>query len=268
MSLRHFSVAVAVNDFEVLNNNLYRSPDIVNGRVQQIIVKQNYSSASLAYNSAIEEAAHDLIIFVHQDVYLPENWFSDLERCLDRLAQERTDWGVLGCFGARKGAPPGGVGRIYTTGLGVHGESFDGPEPVETLDEIVLVIRKSSGLRFDALLPHFHLYGTDICMSAREKGLTNYVIPSFCVHNTHQLLRLPAEFYKCYYYIRRKWAKYLPIYTSCIRISSLNEEVIVRKAHDFAEDVLGIKRLPKARFRDAGIILDAINGAGGSGLAK
>lgn len=268
MSGEKFTLAVAVNDFEVLRNNLYLSPDIRNGTVRQLIIKENYPSASLAYNSAIDEAINDIVIFVHQDVYFPENWFSDLERCLDRLAQERTDWGVLGCFGARKGAPPGGVGRIYTTGLGVHGERIRGPEPVETLDEIVLVIRKSSGLTFDASLPHFHLYGTDICMSAKEKGLANYVIPSFCVHNTHQLLRLPTEFYKCYYYIRKKWTKYLPIYASCIRISSFNEEVILRKLHDFAEDVLGIKRLPKARFEDAGMIMDAINCAVGGGITE
>jgi hypothetical protein len=43
-------------------------------------------------------------------------------------------------------------------------------------------------------LPHYHLYGTDICMAAREKGMMSYAIPAFCIHNTNQLLALPEEF--------------------------------------------------------------------------
>jgi len=55
---------------------------------------------------------------------------------------------------------------------------------VQTLDEIVLIFRRDSGLSFDETLPHFHFYGTDICMRAAEQGRQCYAISAFCVHNT------------------------------------------------------------------------------------
>ena len=76
MSGEKFPLAVVVNNFEVLRNNLYLSPDIRNGAVKQLLIKEDCPSASLAYNSAIEEAADDLIIFVHQDVYSCSAWRS------------------------------------------------------------------------------------------------------------------------------------------------------------------------------------------------
>ena len=62
-------------------------------------------------------------------------------------------------------------------------------------------------MRFDDQMPYFHLYGTDICLTAEEKGLNCYTIPAFCYHNTEQILTLPREFYICYKYMKRKWAK-------------------------------------------------------------
>ena len=49
----------------------------------------------------------------------------------------------------------------------------DGPElpaQVATLDELLLIVKRDSGLRFDPELG-FHLYGADICLQAIEQGL-------------------------------------------------------------------------------------------------
>jgi hypothetical protein len=133
---------------------------------------------------------------------------------------------------------------------GKEGQEIDKPEPVETLDEIVLVIRKSSGLRFDPSLPHYHLYGTDICMAAREKGMMSFAIPAFCIHNTNQLLTLPAEFYECYRHVKRKWRKYLPIHASCIRITRFDRVLYMRRIHKVYERLIGKKIMPKSRVDD------------------
>lgn len=254
MSDENFTIAVAVNDMQVLRKNLYLSPGISNDGRNQILIKQGFRSASRAYNSAIDEAENDIIVFVHQDVYLPETWFSDLRRCLSYFKEEQINWGVLGCFGSKKSAE-GGLGRVYTTGLGLHGRRIVNPEPVETLDEIILIIRKSSGLRFDPSLPHFHLYGTDICMAAKDNRMISYAIPAFCVHNTNQLLSLPREFYDCYQYIKRKWKKFLPIYASCVTISLFNEELYRRRIRELGEKALGIRRVPKLRVNDPRTVL-------------
>jgi Glycosyltransferase like family len=248
MSDHTFTIAVSVNNEEVLHRNLLLSPGLLSGG-NQLIIRREFTSASLAYNSAIAEAENDIVIFVHQDIYLPDTWFGDLTRCLAILERTEANWGVLGCYGSRKGAADG-LGRVYTRGLGQHGRHLIRPEPVETLDEIILIIRKSSGLRFDPDLPSFHLYGSDICMTARQRGTVNYAFQGYCVHNTNQLLILPNDFYTCYRYMRRKWAHYLPIYTSCMKISLLNEEFYRRRIVEAKQRLLGMRSRPAKRVDD------------------
>ena len=90
-----------------------------------------------------------------------------------------------------------GRGHVFSSGL-MLGASFDRPAAVQTLDEIVLIIRKSTQLRFDERLPHFHFYGAEICMAAAKAGRTNYAISAFSVHNSQMNLVLPKEFYESY----------------------------------------------------------------------
>ena len=255
MAGRGFTVAAAVNDRRTLMNNLLRSPDIHRGECS-VVIKENFHSASLAYNSALDEAENDIVVFAHQDVYLPEGWFAELSRHLLDLEQRRIRWGVLGVFGSNR-TVHGGLGLVYTTGRGFHGNRIDHPEPVETLDEIVLVLKKSSGLRFDSSLPHFHFYGTDICMLSTERGFVNCSIPAFCVHNTNQLLSLPNEFYDCYSYIKKKWANHLPIYTSCIKVSRFDEDLRWRKIRDVGEKVFRRRQVPVRRMDDPRVVLSA-----------
>jgi hypothetical protein len=99
---------------------------------------------------------------------------------------------------------------------------MDRPAQVQTLDEIVLILRKSSGLRFDESLPHFHFYGTDICMAADARGLKSYAISAFCIHNTQQNFVLPKEFYESYRYIKHKWKNSLPIRTTCVTMTKFD----------------------------------------------
>ena len=225
----------------------------------QVVIEEGFPSASLAYNRAIDEARNDLIVFVHQDVHLPVSWHADFQRALSYLEQWNIAWGVLGCFGSRKGAE-GGLGRVYTTGRGVHGTFLTEPEPVETLDEIILIIRRSSGLRFDPTLPNFHLYGTDICTLARSRGLTNYAFQGYCIHNTKPYVRLPHEFYVCHRHIRRKWRAFLPIYASCAEISLLSPHMQVRRARERLEAMLRSKATKfnaGTRMEDPRLVLDA-----------
>lgn len=252
MDDRIYTIAVAVNSRETLSKNLLLSPGLQAAHKYQILIKEGYTSASEAYNSAIDEATHEIIIFIHQDIYLPETWFSDLGRALSYLEERQINWGVLGCFGTT--ATEIGVGNVCDP-WGVHGRKLINPEPVETLDEIILIIKKSSALRFDPLMLHFHLYGTDLCMSAKEKGMVNFAFQGFCIHNTHQLLVLPKEFYDCYYYVKKKWVKYLPIQTSCIRVTKFNEKVYYRKIREWLDKVLGIKKVPKPRLDDPRSVL-------------
>jgi hypothetical protein len=99
------------------------------------------------------------------------------------------------------------------------GHPFDGVLEAQSLDELVLVVRRSSELTFDTDLPCFHLYGADICQQARARGLRSYIVPAFCVHNSNGLSRLPMAFWQSYLYIRQKWWHELPIKTCCTTVT-------------------------------------------------
>lgn len=223
--------AVAVNNRTLCNDNFLASPCLRSPHNHQILLQENFRSAALAYNDAIERAVNDLIVFCHQDVLLPEAWVSHLKRALDYLEADDPCWGVLGSYGET--LSDNGRGYVYSSGRGIMGRPFEHPAPVQTLDEIVLILRKSSGLRFDEALPHFHLYGTDICLRAAKMGMRSYAIPAFCLHNTHQSLVLPREFYECCTHIKRVWKDCLPIQTTCIRITGFGLPLYRRKASEF-----------------------------------
>ncbi|MFA7464601.1 MAG: hypothetical protein WCY54_06060, partial [Syntrophales bacterium] len=89
---------VAVNDFPVYENNFLSSPCLRSAGCR-IVTVSGFPSASTAYNEGILRAQTDLVIFAHQDVFLPESWLDELERSLEFLEREDASWGVLGCYG-------------------------------------------------------------------------------------------------------------------------------------------------------------------------
>lgn len=249
MNHLRFTVAVAVNSRKTLERNLLASPALACPQSVEVLGMEGHPSAASAYNRALDESPSDTVVFVHQDVFLPGRWFEGVASAIDALDAAGARWGVLGAYGCRRGVA-GGLGRIFTNGLGYHGVPIASPEPVETLDEIVLILRRSSGLRFDPRLPHFHMYGPDICLQARSAGFTNYAIPAFCVHNTRQLIDLPREFFEGYRYVKRKWRRYLPIYTSCMTITRFDTPLYWRELGRLAERLRGRRKVPVDRVED------------------
>lgn len=232
---------------KVYESNFALSPFLANWPADRLILQEGYRSASLAYNDALDKAKTDLVVFCHQDVYFPETWLGDLQRSLGTLAVSDPDWGVLGGFGATNRRE--WVGHVYSTGLGVMGGPFEQPIEIETLDEYMLILRKSSGLRFDPNLPHFHFYGTDICMAAREQGKRCYAIPAFAIHNTSYGYAGPGFAEGCRY-VARRWRRFLPIQTTCIRVTRWNSDLMSRSARHFFMRVLGRDMIPEPRLAD------------------
>ena len=70
----------------------------------------------------------------------------------------------------------------------------DLPARVATLDELLLVVRRDTPLRFDPALG-FHLYGADICLQAAERGLAVVALGALCHHNSRSV-GLPQAFFQ------------------------------------------------------------------------
>jgi hypothetical protein len=211
-----WTIIAAVNDDTVLTRNLLKSPDLVND--PSVLDQRGFTSAALAYNAGIDSTCSEILIFPHQDVYLPKGWLEKLRCWISRLTNKDPAWGVIGVYGLNEFGY--GTGHVYSSGLSsTLGRIFEEPVQVSVLDELLLILRRSSGLKFDERLPGFHLYGTDICLEARRRGMKSYVISNFCIHNSNGLRVLPLSYWRSYRYMQKKWSKVLPIYTPCMKIT-------------------------------------------------
>ena len=142
----------------------------------EVVIVRNCPSAAAGLNIALKRAESEFVVCVHQGDYLPEGW----DRCrMQQLREAGRRFGPIGVAGVY------GVGEVVvpedpTQPLGAERIGWvndrgrvlrDGPElpaRVATLDEIVLVVRRGSGLRFDPELG-CHLYGADVCLQAGEQ---------------------------------------------------------------------------------------------------
>lgn len=208
-----FVVIAAVNDRDILRACLMRSPDVASG---QLAVKtvENARSMATAYNSALAETSAAICLLAHQDVYLPAGWLERAIACLNTLSIQAPNWKVAGPYGV---TPAGRhVGRVWDVTMGQEngGRNFD-PEPVGSLDELLLILRNDGTLNFDADLPDFHLYGTDIVQTALAMGGTAFAVELPVVHNNRPIASLRGGYAEAYAYTRRKWSSRLPIHT-CI----------------------------------------------------
>ena len=213
-----FAVVSAVNNETILASNLQRSPFIANGSVD-LVGQRGYPSAALAYSqeglSAIES---DIIVFAHQDVYLPLGWDRRLLLAIAELEMNGRNWAVIGVAGM---AVSGGIsGRAWCAAHGCElGVRLRGPVPVVSLDEIVIVLKRSTGLRFDSRMPGFHLYGADIVQSARAAGYEAFVFDGPVIHNCRPVLWADKAYARAYRFMQRKWWNNLPIPTPCMTIT-------------------------------------------------
>jgi hypothetical protein len=211
-------VVAAVNDDVVLNRNLLRSR-LVHEPGVRLQLQRGFSSAGAAYNAALAACTSEIVVFVHQDVYVPVGWTASLRRSVAYLAQVDPTWGVLGLYGITKSGEL--VGHVWSSGLNMMlGRSFDRPVSVDSVDELLIVVRKAAGLEFDRHVPGFHLYATDLVQTALNQGFGAYVICAPVVHNSRPVPYLDRSYFRSHAYLMRKWHDRLPIHNCTLTISS------------------------------------------------
>jgi SAM-dependent methyltransferase len=212
------SFVVCVSDDATLQANLLSSPCLAAGSPHEVLLQRGCASAAAGLNAGLERAQHELVICVHQDVYLPQGWPRRFLSAYRKAEQTQGKLGVAGVYGVRldKGAVRR-AGHVVDRDR-LLWEPLALPAGVETLDELLLAVPKASPLRFDPALG-FHFYGADFCLGARRHGLTAAVLDAPCFHNSRSV-GLPPEFYTSGKHFARKWASRLPVGTSCALIDN------------------------------------------------
>jgi hypothetical protein len=153
-------------------------------------------NAATALNGAIETIEESWVACVHQDVLFPRRWLRAVSTALRGLAQ---DVSVVGLVGTRRD------GRFRGHIVDPNGHCFWGPLPADvlTLDEHVLLLRRSSGLRFDPKTPGFHCYAADISLEAHARGGRVVVIDAPVTHTSTGIA--DAKYEEATRWLLEKW---------------------------------------------------------------
>lgn len=205
------------NDAQVLSENLMRSPMVRAGGIS-VDVETGARSAASGYNRILDRTAGPFVILAHQDVYLPEGWDRLLAARIAEVAAVDPDWGVIAAYGI--GYEGAGWGPVWSTSIGqIVGRVALDPVPIQSADELLIVLRRHEALRFDEDLPHFHFHGLDIVQTALSRGHGAYAAALPLIHNDAFKPRMDENFDRGYNYMRRKWRAVLPLQSPTVKIA-------------------------------------------------
>jgi hypothetical protein len=231
------SFVACTSDDEILRNNLMASPCIAEpGSPHQVIQVREGHQVGAKLNFGLEQARNEWVVCIHQDVWLPPGWDVRLTQEIHEAERRFGPIGLARVYGVgdviARPDPTQPLASERTGWVVDRGRLLrDGPElpaRVATLDELLLVVRRDSGLRFDPALG-FHLYGADICLQARERGLAVVALGAHCHHNSRHV-GLWDGFHESAAVFARKWSHRLPVATSCVIIDRGGEIKILGNA--------------------------------------
>ncbi len=155
----------------------------INNTLKKLTVPQ-------ALNKGLMLAKGQYLVFFQQDVFFPENWIEQLDNQLELLKTICSDWGVLGILGVGFDHLP--CGHIVDRGCLLKSDNL--PIPVQSVSEVCFIIKKESGLTLNEELISHHLYATELCLQAKEKGLSCFAIDA-CVEYLATKQRLDKSFW-------------------------------------------------------------------------
>jgi hypothetical protein len=206
------SIICVYNNESILRNCLLKSLSQQKTDYELITIdntENRFKSAAAALNWGGMQAAGDYLMFVHQDVDLcSDSWLDNIEALLDSLP----DLGIAGVAGIReRGAtfkerfrnienqrPLGRARNVISHGpqRQLWGAPILHSEPVQTLDECLVIIPKSvfNVMQFDeTTCSDWHLYAVDYCLSVKTRGFGVYVIPKYLHHQSTGLEKSPLQ---------------------------------------------------------------------------
>lgn len=200
---------IAVNDEKILSQNFkHILPD------NNFILQKQYDNIPRAYNDAILKCDQEYICLLHQDVYLPLGWIDNVKEQIKNFHDQ--EWGVLGVAGVElrnNNTEKIYLGHVRDRGC-EWGMSEGLPIEVDTLDELLLIIKNDGRLWFDHDTKN-HFYGADICMQAKLLNKKCYAIDAYCHHNSIHGGELNPDFWESCNYMKNKYKNMLPIGTTC-----------------------------------------------------
>ncbi|MEO5330783.1 MAG: class I SAM-dependent methyltransferase [Magnetococcus sp. YQC-5] len=214
------SIIVSVKDRRILGDNLASSAIFRQPHPHQLILLENQSSAGQALATGVQQAVHDFVVYVQQDVYLPDRWdalFTHQVVMARRLQPHARVFGVYGVTCRDD------VGYHHGFVMDRHWPRESGgpmPVEVESLDEMVIGFWKEGFPGVNLELGD-HFYGTDIVCAYRDQGGCAMVVKAICYYNAGLGLTTdPAFLVSAHCFMQSKWRKFLPLATTNVVMKS------------------------------------------------
>lgn len=216
------SFIVCVSDPAVLAANLLKSPCLLQDSGHQLIQVYGCRSAADGFDRGVMLAGGDILVFVHQDVFLPLDWD---RRFIAGFLEARRQFpvevvGIYGLSGQQEGGSSAPLGTVNDRGVWLRGSGVL-PAKAQSLDELLFAVYRGSRLRLDPELG-FDLYATDLVLQAETTGGCGAVVDAPCEHRStlprsNIPLSVLRRFQKAALVFEHKWAGRLPVDTPCGR---------------------------------------------------
>ncbi|MFA6498756.1 MAG: hypothetical protein WC256_08225 [Desulfurivibrionaceae bacterium] len=225
--IRQLSFVTCAGNPQVLERNLLASPCLAGGGYGQTIYMGADSAAAAFNREMARQRQAAWLVWVHQDVLLPKGWDSRFLTALAEAEQIFPRLAVVGLYGvAGAGSSARRAGHVLDRGTLLKG-TMALPCLVDSIDEILFAVRTDSGLQLDPALG-FDFYGTDLALTAQERGFEVAVVDAFCEHwsATPQGEISPALLSRVLpsaKVFEHKWAHRLPLETPCFSIGKLGD---------------------------------------------
>lgn len=218
-SERGITFVAAVNNLRQLQDNLLASPIFRNGR-HDVIPVTGATSAADALRTGLGRAAQvkDVIVLLHQDIYLPEGWDDKLIAGIDAAEQAFGPVGIAGVFGVVQAGPEKfeRAGKVLD-----RRNTLETPHALParavSLDEIVLAFPVRNG-GIAGLEPElgFHMYGSEVCLKVGDAGEEAIIVDAPCLHNSESSYNLDQAFARSAQIFADKRRASFPYATTCV----------------------------------------------------
>lgn len=126
-------------------------------------------------------APHRWVVWLHQDVVLPEGWDTLFSQAIAQAEQRLGRLSIVGAYGViGAGVQARHAGHVLDRGHVLRGPA-ELPSLVDSLDELLVAVRSDSGLRMDPALG-WDFYATDLVLQAQAAGQQAAAVDAFCEH--------------------------------------------------------------------------------------
>lgn len=176
-----FTIICVFNDSKILENFLLKGLETQNCPHETILIDNSgdaFPSAAKAFNSVLDKAKGEYVVFSHQDISLNS---TDALESIDSCLRDLGNPVIVGAAGKQEGSE-------YTTSCIVHGNpprragrwrTGAKTERVQTVDECFFIVsgRLLQRHAFDEVAcSGWHLYAVDYCLSLKGQAGV-FVIP-------------------------------------------------------------------------------------------